>query len=506
MYSHIASNDSIEPLNFYGGWLVNGTIAAVGGSYAGHGKSEGQSWIDIATNVGLLRLVGVDYELKSGTPPANDASYVYFAVYPKSYLKVSTGATVNRVFSHDHQTSFDNVYGDGSKPTVGQIIGKRPIDLLATNVHTRVDGSKFADTIVLNDAGSVAYSNKGKDTVEGGLGADEMYGGEGKDYLFGGGGADYIQGDNGNDRIYGGGDNDTARGSAGKDFIYGGDGEDSLSGQWQNDRLYGDADHDVLNGGDNNDRLYGGSGEDDLKGGRDNDRLYGRIDNDRLKGQSGNDKLYGEVGQDALYGGSGKDKLYGGDDNDAVYGGADNDKAFAGIGQDTVYGGSGNDQVYGEDDNDWLYGGSDNDKLFGGIANDFLYGEAGRDKLDGGHDNDRLDGGDGPDVLTGGIGADTFVFSTKLGHGNIDRITDFEVGSDGIWLSAKVFKHLPIGPLAADNFVRGSEAGDTNDHVIYDAKKGVLSYDANGSKKGGEQVFAKVDKNTDLHNSDFYVV
>ena len=130
----------------------------------------------------------------------------------------------------------------------------------------------------------------------------------------------------------------------------------------------------------------------------------------------------------------------------------------------------------------------------------------GRDKLDGGHDNDRLDGGDGNDVLNGGIGADTFVFSSKLGPGNIDKITDFEVGIDGIWLSAKVFKHLPLGPLAADYFVRGSKAADKNDHIVYDARKGLLIYDDNGSKKGGEHVFAKLDKDTDLHNSDFYVI
>lgn len=506
MYSHIASNDSIEPLNFYGGWMVNASIQAVSGSYAGHGKDSGSPWIDITTNAGLLRLVGVEWTLKSGPTPANDASHYYFSVYPNSYLVVDADATVSRVFSHDHQTSFDNVYGDGSKPTIAEIYGKRPIELLATSVHTRVDGSKFGDTIQLNDAGSIAYSNNGKDTVEGGLGADEIYGGKGNDYLYGQGGIDYLQGDNGNDRIYGGGDNDTARGGAGKDWLYGGDGEDRLHGQWQNDKLYGDADRDWLYGGDNNDRLYGGSGEDELKGGKDNDQLYGGIDNDRLKGQAGNDKLYGEVGQDALYGGGGNDKFYGGNDNDSIYGGSGNDKAFTGIGQDTAYGGGGNDKLKGEADNDWLHGGSGNDKLYGGIANDFLYGDAGRDKLDGGHDNDRLDGGDGNDVLKGGIGADTFVFSTKLGPGNVDRVTDFEVGTDGIWLSHKVFKKLPLGPLPADYFVRGSKAADKNDHLVYDDKRGLLLYDANGSKKGGEQLFAKVDKGTDLHNSDFYVI
>ena len=120
-------------------------------------------------------------------------------------------------------------------------------------------------------------------------------------------------------------------------------------------------------------------------------------------------------------------------------------------------------------------------------------------------DNDRLDGGDGNDVLNGGSGADTFVFSTRLGNANIDRVADFEVGSDGIWLSSAIFKKLPLGPLAADNFHRGTSAADKNDHIVYDARSGELIYDKNGSGKGGAQVVATFDKGTDLHNSDFYV-
>jgi TRAP-type C4-dicarboxylate transport system substrate-binding protein len=84
-------------------------------------------------------------------------------------------------------------------------------------------------------------------------------------------------------------------------------------------------------------------------------------------------------------------------------------------------------------------------------------------------------------------------------------LTEHAITIRPICFSAKVFKKLPVGPLAADYFHRGSEAADKDDHIVYDAKKGLLIYDRNGSGKGGEQVFAKVDKNTDLHNSDFYV-
>lgn len=469
MYSHLASNDITEPLSFVGGWLVNTTIALVGGGVANYGTSDGKKWIDLQTNAQLVRLVGVDYVVKKGKVPAEDGSYFYWPVYPDKYVQVAKTATVDSVFSHTHQTSFDNVYGSGFKPTVGQIIGLSPAELLGANVSTRIDGTKFADTIELNDAGGVVYSNDGGDTVTGGEGGDLMFGGRGKDALYGGFGRDTLNGDDANDRLYGGGDNDAAHGGAGKDELHGGDGEDALYGEWKNDRLYGEADNDRLYGGDDKDALYGG------------------------------------IGQDSLYGGNGKDKLYGDTDNDKLYGQADNDKAWGGIGQDTVSGDAGNDKLYGDADNDWLYGGKGNDRLDGGIANDFLYGGADKDKLFGRDDNDRLDGGDGNDILSGGPGADIYVFSTKLGAGNIDKVADFEIGSDAVWLSKAVFGKLPEGPLAADYFHRGTKAADKNDYVVYDARHGVLIYDKNGSGKGGAQVVAKFDKGTDLHNSDFYV-
>jgi Ca2+-binding RTX toxin-like protein len=505
MYSHLASNDTTEPLSFVSGWMVNTTVALVGGGYANYGTSDGKDWIDLETNGGLVRLVGVDYEVKKGDAPASNSSFFYWPVYPDKYLEVAASARIDRIFSHTHQTSFDNVYGNGFKPMASEVIGSRPVDLLGAGVHQRVDGTRFGDTILLNDAGSVAYSNNGKDTVEGGVGADQMFGGNGSDILYGGGGIDDLNGDNGNDRIFGGDDNDEGRGGAGKDRLFGEGGEDRLYGEWQDDRLSGGDDRDWLYGGDNDDSLSGGGGEDTLDGGRDNDELFGDIDNDTLLGQAGNDELYGGIGQDVLRGGGGNDRFYGEDDNDAIHGGAGNDRAYGGIGQDTIHGDGGNDRLYGDADNDWLHGDKGNDRLDGGIANDFLYGEAGKDRLFGRDDNDRLDGGTGIDVLSGGPGSDTFIFSTKLGGGNIDRITDFEVGSDGIWLSQKVFKKLPLGPLPAEYFHRGAKAADKDDHIVYDAKRGELIYDKNGSGKGGATVFAEVDKNTDLHNSDFTV-
>ncbi len=89
-----------------------------------------------------------------------------------------------------------------------------------------------------------------------------------------------------------------------------------------------------------------------------------------------------------------------------------------------------------------------------------------------------LNGGLGHDVLTGGRGADTFVFSTTLGTGNVDRITDFSVVDDTIQLSKSIFTALAAGTtLAATAFKDLSVAGakvDADDRILYNKATGSL--------------------------------
>ena len=54
-------------------------------------------------------------------------------------------------------------------------------------------------------------------------------------------------------------------------------------------------------------------------------------------------------------------------------------------------------------------------------------GGGGRDRLFGGDGDDHLDGGPGRDKLIGGAGADTFIFRS---NSNLDRVLDFEIGTD----------------------------------------------------------------------------
>jgi Ca2+-binding RTX toxin-like protein len=508
MYSHLASNDQTGPLDFVdpNGWFLSTVVEPIAGSSSAYGKEGSIPWIEIQTYAGPFRLNGVAWTVKSGSPPANTATTIYLAVSANSYIEVAAGDDVVSIFSHTHQTSFDNVYGNGTKPTVAEVFGAHPVDLLSPNAMQRIDGTKFGDTILLNDMGGTAYSNNGKDSVTGGGGNDLMFGGKGKDYLFGEGAQDELHGDNGNDALYGGGDNDDLYGGADKDTAYGDDGQDTIYGEWQKDLLYGGDDDDTVSGGDDNDRLYGGGGQDKLYGDKGNDKLYGEDDNDELYGAAGNDKLYAGIGQDKAYGDVGNDRIYGDADNDTLYGGKGNDKLYGGIGQDTLFGDDGNDRIYGDADNDVLQGYGGNDRLFGGIGQDVLFGSWGKDKLKGEDDNDRLDGGFDADVLTGGGGANQFVFSTKLGKGNIDKITDFKVGFDSIELSDTVFKALTAGPLPETAFHRGAKAHDADDRIVYNPKNGLLIYDGNGDKKGGAQIFATLDDGLALSHTDFFVI
>jgi Ca2+-binding RTX toxin-like protein len=199
------------------------------------------------------------------------------------------------------------------------------------------------------------------------------------------------------------------------------------------------------------------------------------------KGTKKNDKLNGGPLDDILKGGTGtgKDKLYGKN------------------GDDKLYGESGNDSLWGGDGIDRLYGGNNDDVLKGDAGNDFLYGEAGIDKL------------------YGGSGKDTFVFNKKPSKAtNLDKIMDFNVADDTIWLENKIFtklgrsgsEALPAA-LNSASFVTGSKAKDSKDYIIYDKKKGILYYDADGSGSRYAAVeIATIKKNLKLTVDDFKII
>ncbi|MBF9196500.1 hypothetical protein [Microvirga terrestris] len=150
----------------------------------------------------------------------------------------------------------------------------------------------------------------------------------------------------------------------------------------------------------------------------------------------------------------------------------------------------------------------------GSTNSDVIKGNMGKDTFKGGSGDDKFWGGLGNDILTGDTGKDIFVFDTKPNKkSNLDRITDFSVKDDAIWLDNKVFAKLgkagseakPV-QMKKDFFTIGSKAKDKNDYIVYDKTKGVLYYDADGSGKGKQVEIATVSKKLSLTYKDLFVI
>jgi len=137
-----------------------------------------------------------------------------------------------------------------------------------------------------------------------------------------------------------------------------------------------------------------------------------------------------------------------------------------------------------------------------------IRGGNGNDRLSGSTGDDILAGGLGKDVLTGSAGKDAFVLDAKLGKSNVDRITDFSVKDDTIQLAQSVFKGIgKKGVLTKGAFWTGTEAHDTNDRIIYDAKSGNVYFDADGNGAKAAVKVANIGSGLDnLKNTDFFIV
>ncbi|WP_201834196.1 cadherin domain-containing protein [Microvirga zambiensis] len=153
------------------------------------------------------------------------------------------------------------------------------------------------------------------------------------------------------------------------------------------------------------------------------------------------------------------------------------------------------------------------DTLIGEAGNDTVFGAAGNDLLSGEDGDDRLYGGLGKDQLKGGSGKDIFVFDTKPNKStNVDRIEDFSVKDDSIFLDNKVFTKLGAGTFSkpkkfnSDMFVKSTKAQDAEDRIVYDRKTGALYYDQDGTGSKAQIKIATLAKNLALTHNDFFVV
>ncbi len=267
----------------------------------------------------------------------------------------------------------------------------------------------------------------------------------------------------------------TRNGTAGADKLDGGYHNDVLNGAGGNDVLWGGAGRDQLDGGEGGDTLTGGRGDDVLKGGAgENKAMFSgaRADYDIVRNADGTvtiaDSRSGQDGTDILadirYAQFSDTTL----DLNAVVAHANSntnthadafpralpipltgtpgiDKLVGKAGADLIVALAGNDTLYGREGDDVLFGDHGIDRLYGEAGNDVLFGGFGNDVLSGGFGNDRLWGEFGRDALSGGAGRDVFAFDTRARKTEIDKILDFNVKDDSLWLDNAVFRKLGKG-------------------------------------------------------------
>jgi Ca2+-binding RTX toxin-like protein len=153
------------------------------------------------------------------------------------------------------------------------------------------------------------------------------------------------------------------------------------------------------------------------------------------------------------------------------------------------------------------------DALIGSTGTDNLDGKGGNDARFGKAGADILNGGVGTDTLTGDAGSDVFVFNTALNATtNVDRLRDFNVTDDSIYLDNAFFKTVGSGTTAqplmlnADMFTIGTKAQDAEDRIIYDSANGYLYHDADGTGLSKPLLFADLSENLKLTASNFFVI
>ena len=402
-----------------------------------------------------------------------------------------------------------------------------------------IDGTNAADTLI---------GNTGDNQIHGSGGDDFMDGRGGEDLLVGGAGNDVFVVDSAGDRVV-----ETAgegfdviytdvnyqlpddassavelisardwyattplelRGNSASNILYGNAGANFLDGQGGIDSMLGLAGNDVYvvdNAGDN---VYETAGE-----GRDivyasvsyalSDTTDVEILSARdwsgtaalsLSGNGLDNEIDGNAGANFLDGRGGADIMvgFGGNDVYVVDNGRDVVYESAGGGQDVVF----TTATYA------LTAGSEVELLStrdqSATAAIDLYGNAFANELAGNAGVNRLDGGGGADILSGFGGADLFTFTTALGGGNVDWITDFVHASDRIGLDGRIFAGLTA--VTADNFVRGSAALDANDRIIFDPGSGALYFDVDGVGGQAAVRFATLSGSSGLDWNDLFVL
>jgi Ca2+-binding RTX toxin-like protein len=319
-------------------------------------------------------------------------------------------------------------------------------------------------------------SNTAGDTLTGSAAANSLNGQGGNDRLSGEGGIDFLIGGAGNDVLTGGSGGDTLQGDAGSDTASYRGSSAAVSVDLQlGSASGGDAAGDTLSGIEN---------------------LTGSVFADSLNGDSGNNILNdgGNGAADTLIGRDGNDtySVYNGGTVVVEGAGGGNDRVCAGVDYVLANG------VSAEYLNTTNLHANYAVNLTGNEIKQLVRGNDGANVLDGAGGND---------FLVGMEGTDTFRFSTALGAGNVDKITDFDVDDDQIQLDHTIFSVLGVGPLDASAFKdNGTGIRDADDHIIYNSVTGSLFYDVDGVGGAAAVKFATLTAGLSLSAADFTII
>ncbi len=349
-------------------------------------------------------------------------------------------------------------------------------------------GGNGVDIVTGNALANALSGGAGNDRLDGGLGNDTLNGGTGIDTLIGSGGNDIFFADRLDDIIV---ETDAITASGGTDLVYfgGASGVYTLSANVENLTLTGS----VAIGGTGNalaNTIIGNAAANILTGGSGNDTLIGGAGADRLVGGDGNDNYYVDLITDVVV------------ETNAVLASGGNDRVF--------FSGAGGTFVLSANVETLTLAGTASIGGTGNAINNVLTGNSVANTLSGLGGNDTIDGGLGNDVLYGGTGQDKFYFDTSLSStGNVDRIADYSIVDDSIYLENAIFTMLTTtGVLAASQFVANATglAMDAFDRLIYETDTGHLRYDSDSSGSAGSTIFATLAPGLAVTASEFVII
>lgn len=396
-------------------------------------------------------------------------------------FNANTGAVYN--FSENTDPVFCIWDGGGTDTIDASLYSMaQHIDLNA-GTFSNIGGFTGNISIAIGAVIENAKGGSGNDILYGNAAANVLVGGSGNDVLFGRGGADTLNGGLGNDTYALTNENDTVIDSGGVDTItstisrtlaaYTAIERLTLTGT-ANINGTGNALANVITGNAGSNILDGAAGLDTLIGGLGNDTYMLGAENDTVSDSGGNDAIVSTISR-SLAGYATIERL-----------------TLRGTGNINATGNALDNVIVGNGAKNVINGGAGNDTILGGAGVDRLYGNIGND------------------TLTGGTGTDAFVFHAAPNAAtNVDRITDFSVADDVIWLENSVFTTLgAVGTLSASAFVRNTTglAQDASDRLVYESDTGELYYDSNGNAAGGSTLIAVLNPNLLMTNLDFIVI